>query len=104
MEKLRYIRVGVRLCVILAVTALVSACAEKIPLATSGLPDNLIQCTNPRPEMCTMDYRPVCGIRDTGVRCVTTPCDSTELMTYGNGCQACGDAAVIGYSEGACAE
>lgn len=104
MKDLRSTRVGARLCVILPVAAFLSACVEQTPLATGGLPENLVQCMDPRPEMCTMEYRPVCGVRDTGVRCITTPCDSTELMTFGNGCQACGDAAVIGYTEGACAE
>lgn len=60
-------------------------------------------CEDPRPQMCTMDYRPVCALRDTGVRCVTTPCPSTEWATYSNGCSACSDPAVVGYVEGECA-
>ena len=59
-------------------------------------------CPEPRPQMCTRDYRPVCATRDTGVRCVTTPCPSTEEKTYGNACSACADASVIAYREGAC--
>ena len=56
-----------------------------------------------RPQACTREYRPVCGVRDTGVRCVKAPCpDSVEWKTYGNGCDACADAAVSGYADGAC--
>lgn len=61
-----------------------------------------IKCKDPRPQICTREYRPVCATRDTGVRCVTTPCLATELKTYGNACSACGDSKVLGYRAGAC--
>lgn len=61
-------------------------------------------CTDPRPQACTMDYRPVCATRDTGIRCVTTPCPSTEKRTYSNGCGACSDPKVSGYVPEACPE
>ena len=51
------------------------------------------QCSEPRPQMCTMEYRPVCGITKDGAD-----------KTYGNGCGACGDAEVISFTEGECAE
>jgi hypothetical protein len=48
-------------------------------------------CEEPRPQVCTMDYRPVCGnLSDGGVK------------TYSNGCGACGDAKVISWVEGEC--
>jgi hypothetical protein len=59
-------------------------------------------CTNPRPQACTMDYTPVCATRDTGIRCVTTPCPSSEKKTYSNGCGACSDPKVSEYVQGAC--
>ncbi len=59
-------------------------------------------CTEPRPQMCTREYQPVCGLRDTGIRCVTEPCPSIENKTYGNACDACADPDVISYSPGAC--
>lgn len=62
------------------------------------------QCQNPRPQMCTMDYNPVCAVKDIGIRCITTPCDSTALVTYANGCSACADERVLGYQDGACPE
>ncbi len=48
-------------------------------------------CTDPRPQVCTMDYRPVCGEQSNG-----------SFKTYSNGCTACSDQAVIGYVEGEC--
>ena len=62
-----------------------------------------VVCTNPRPQACTMDYQPVCATRDTGIRCVTTPCPSSERKTYSNGCGACSDPKVSEYIPGACA-
>jgi hypothetical protein len=60
------------------------------------------ECEDPRPELCTMDYRPVCALRDTGVSCITTPCQSTEWKTYSNACSACSDPDVMGYKHGEC--
>lgn len=37
--------------------------------------------------MCPLNYDPVCGQKDTGIRCITVPCPSTENKTYGNTCQ-----------------
>ena len=59
-------------------------------------------CQDPRPEACTQQYDPVCGLRDTGIRCVTTPCPSSEWKTYGNSCTACSNADVSGYWPGEC--
>lgn len=59
-------------------------------------------CPEQRPQICTMDYRPVCATRDTGIRCVTTPCPSTEQKTYSNACSACVDIKVIGHIPDEC--
>ena len=48
-------------------------------------------CEDPRPQICTLDYRPACGQLTNG-----------ETTTYGNACMACGDPAVIGSFEGEC--
>lgn len=51
------------------------------------------QCKNPRPEMCTMDYKPVCGVLSD---------DATK--TFSNACSACSDKAVLGYNNGECSK
>jgi hypothetical protein len=51
--------------------------------------------------MCPLNYDPVCGQKDTGIRCVTTPCPSIENKTYGNTCQLNADKAEFLY-EGEC--
>ena len=51
----------------------------------------LVRCTEPRPQICTREYVPVCGVRSDG-----------STSTYGNGCGACGDERVIGHRPGEC--
>ncbi len=51
------------------------------------------QCTEPRPEICTSDYRPVCANLK----------DSTR-KTFSNGCSACSDANANSWIEGECSQ
>ena len=78
---------------VLVVVAL-SGCASPEPVYT--------RCSNPRPEICTREFRPVCAARDKGIRCVTTPCDTWQYKTYGNACTACADNTVSHFRVGAC--
>ena len=48
-------------------------------------------CSSPRPQMCTMDYSPVCGTHADGSR-----------ATYSNGCTACSNAWVESWQPGEC--
>jgi len=48
-------------------------------------------CTEPRPEMCTMDYQPVCGFDK-----------DHKSKTYSNGCTACSSKRVIYTIKGEC--
>jgi len=50
-----------------------------------------VSCPEPRPQICTQDYHPVCAVRQDG-----------SYKTYANGCSACSDPEVTGYREGAC--
>ena len=54
---------------------------------------NATFCEDPRPEICTMDYRPVCGQLADG-----------STKTYSNGCGACSDPNVNSWIEGECPE
>ncbi len=47
-----------------------------------------IYCKNPRPQICTMNYAPVCG--------------KPTNKTYSNGCSACQDSNVFYYIRGRC--
>lgn len=85
----------------LALTALLVACSSQ-RISAPAAEKELTQCPEQRPQICTMIYQPVCATRDTGVRCVTTPCPSHELKTYSNNCSACADSAVAAYVPGEC--
>ena len=55
--------------------------------------DGLIVCPEPRPQICTMDYVPVCAQLQDG-----------SFKVYSNGCSSCSDPAVVGYRAGECTE
>ncbi len=60
------------------------------------MPDDIAKvgmCIEPRPEICTQDYTPVCGVHRDGSR-----------STYSNGCTACSNLDVVGAMPGACPE
>ena len=50
-------------------------------------------CTDPRPMVCTMEYRPVCAALVAGAE-----------KTYPSGCNACADVAVASWRDGPCEE
>lgn len=52
---------------------------------------NLIQCEEPRPEICTAIYEPVCG----------TLIDDTQ-QTFASNCTACAVKEVVSFMPGAC--
>ncbi|PID50051.1 MAG: hypothetical protein CR991_03590 [Proteobacteria bacterium] len=82
------------------------ACAgnakDAVSVRTAPVAGNveLVECQNPRPEICYELYAPVCAVRDKGIRCITTPCPSTERVTYPNDCKACADPSVVSYLPG----
>ncbi len=88
---------------LMAMPCLAVACRSPHPAPSAAdAPPDAVECADPRSPICTQDYLPVCGLRDTGIRCVTTPCDSTEWKTYSNACTACSDTSVERYRPGAC--
>ncbi len=60
-------------------------------LADESLPVAGGACASPRPQMCTQDFRPSCGLRRDGTR-----------KTYSNACSACADTDVQSQAAGAC--
>ena len=52
---------------------------------------DVIACPQERPEVCTQQYDPVCGVTAPG-----------EHQTYSNACSACADDRVGGYLPGPC--
>lgn len=66
----------------LLVLPVLCACAGQ-PAGTS--------CPDPRPQVCTMEYNPTCGLRRDGTQ-----------ADYASPCNACADDQVTGYHTGAC--
>ncbi len=79
----------------LGTALLLSACqfttSTNPPPVSDTLSEPLVECQAPRPQMCTRQYDPVCGIAADGVR-----------KTQGNACSACSDAAIVAYVSGEC--
>jgi hypothetical protein len=75
---------------LLMITAL-QACSIATPHVDNENNNEEVVCTEPRPEVCTMDYQPVCASLENGSR-----------KTYSNGCNACSDLAIISYHDGTC--
>jgi hypothetical protein len=63
----------------------------KAELADESLPIAGGACADPRPQLCTRDYRPACGVRRDGSR-----------KSYGNACSACADPEVLSQGAGTC--
>ncbi len=57
-----------------------------------------VECGEPTGRIiCTLEYDPVCALKDTGVVCVTAPCFNHEYPTFGNQCSANGHNADFGF-------
>jgi Kazal-type serine protease inhibitor domain len=53
--------------------------------------NKMIHCVIPKKQVCTREYRPVCGFENDG-----------NHKTYSNACSACSLPDIYSYSEGAC--
>ncbi len=52
---------------------------------------SIVKCTEPRPQICTNEYKPVCATLK-----------NTKKETYATGCTACADKYVISYIQNVC--
>jgi hypothetical protein len=75
---------------LLAAAILFGCSAGSVPQDAPADPI-LTQCVDPRPQVCTREYRPACGESEDG-----------STKTYGNACTACSDPAVVGHRPGEC--
>ena len=52
-----------------------------------------VQCEEPRPKICTLQYEPVCAVMESG-----------SINTYPSACNACADIAVSAWRPEPCEE
>ena len=76
---------------LVALIFIIAACNASPELPESEAPDVSTLCKDPRPQMCTMIYQPVCGVDNAG-----------QFKTYSSNCSACSHVEVKGFNEGAC--
>lgn len=76
-----------------AVTLGAVACATAPPAAPEPDVADVSSCTEPRPQVCTMIYAPVCAIHTDG-----------HSETHASACNACADDTATAYRNGACEE
>lgn len=77
-----------RMLTVFALGLLLSACSGTTP-DTSSMDG--VECVDPRPQVCTMEYNPVCALVSEG-----------HSKQYSSPCNACADDAVKSYQPGAC--
>ncbi len=77
---------------IVAGSFVVVACTPVPPAGEAvSLAPALTTCEDPRPQVCTLQFQPVCGFSS-----------ADEFKTYSNACSACSDEIVTGHRPGAC--
>jgi len=81
-------QLAVRLSALLFLSGVTLGCAS------TKTHEDVIFCKDPRPEICTMDYTPVCGLQLVS--------GTEQWKTYSNACTACSDSTVVGYKKDAC--
>jgi len=72
--------------VLIGLTLLLSLAACNANSKPDEINTKLTRCTEPRPQVCTHEYLPVCATLQDGAR-----------KTYPTGCTACSDSKVVGY-------
>lgn len=88
MKKLRINRINAARVLSLGALILLGGCAT-----APTIPAGMEACGEPRPQICTAIYAPVCAVYEDGSR-----------KTAGSACSACGDPEIIGSTPGECEE
>ena len=79
----------------LVIISCLGACAnQSVELM---MPEGAIICSEPRPQICTREYRPVCGYTFSN-----SNSNSISEKTYATGCTACAHPSVQAYRPEAC--
>jgi hypothetical protein len=76
-----------------SVALLATACATAPPAPVEPEAPAFSACKDPRPQVCTMIYAPVCATHADG-----------HLETHASACNACADDTALTYVNGACEE
>jgi hypothetical protein len=53
--------------------------------------EHMTKCSSPRPQICTREYKPVCGYQV-----------DESYKTYSTGCEACSNLNVVSYIDKQC--
>ncbi len=83
-------KIAIAIAVLLTLLSL-QACSRNTHHADIETENERVICLEPRPEVCTMDYQPVCALLKNG-----------SYKNYSNGCSACSDLAVVSYLDEPC--
>ena len=75
-----------RMLTVVALGLSLSACTGTDTSSSEG-----VACVDPRPQVCTMEYNPVCAVVSEGTH-----------KQYSSPCNACADDAAKSYLPGAC--
>jgi len=85
-------RCGWEAMIMLLTGCMAVGCAQTPPAEeTTMAQPALVVCEDPRPQICTAIYDPVCALMA-----------DNSYKTYASACSACGDANVSGHRPGAC--
>lgn len=73
---------------------MLTACVTttEAPVKSNPLSPVVTACGDDRPGACTREFRPVCGIGETG----------KKVQSFANACTACSDENILGYTHGEC--
>lgn len=86
---MKYFKALVSLIFVVLLSGSLFSCASMHEKGMSE--DKLVKCARPRPEVCTKEYRPVCGFEPDG-----------NHKTFSNACSACASTDIISYCGGNC--